>query len=272
MAVPRYEDRVHSGVGQSSAFICSSLALFGLEHQAEFTRLCTFERIGFARSFRSDALVCMTTPGSGIAVCLCCTSEVVERSMRRADIEPGQTCINWPETARVHDGYASTATCLCGLLLPRISNIRFANQKRTRHLAAHEQRPLLDDHGSRPCRPHDPLRPLARRPAGKVDAGRQRRENPLPARAEAVPRLPARDAHRRLGRHLARDGAPHRHDCAGTAPRSSPRSRSCAPGSTTAARSASWRSSGCLRPPASRPRRRRFRPRRSRPSSPPRRR
>ena len=58
-------DRVHSGVGQSSAFICSSLALFGLEHQAEFTRLCTFEQIGFARSFMSDALVCMTTPGSG---------------------------------------------------------------------------------------------------------------------------------------------------------------------------------------------------------------
>src|SRR4051794_7065413 len=68
MAIPRYEDRVHSGVGQSSAFICSSLALFGLEHEAEFTRPFRFERIGFARSFRPDALVCMTTPGSGDAV------------------------------------------------------------------------------------------------------------------------------------------------------------------------------------------------------------
>jgi hypothetical protein len=68
MAVPRYEDRVHSGVGQSSAFICSSLALFGLEHQAEFTRLCRFARIGFARSFRSDDLVSYDEPGSGVAV------------------------------------------------------------------------------------------------------------------------------------------------------------------------------------------------------------
>jgi hypothetical protein len=57
MAIPRYEDRVHSGVGQSSAFICSSLALFGLEHQAEFTRPFRFERIGFAGSFRADDLV-----------------------------------------------------------------------------------------------------------------------------------------------------------------------------------------------------------------------
>ena len=57
MAVPRYEDRVHSGVGQSSAFICSSLALFGLEHEAEFTRPFRFERVGFARSFTSDDLV-----------------------------------------------------------------------------------------------------------------------------------------------------------------------------------------------------------------------
>jgi hypothetical protein len=48
MAVLRYEDRVHSGVGQSSAFICSSLALFGLEHKPEFTRPFRFERIGFA--------------------------------------------------------------------------------------------------------------------------------------------------------------------------------------------------------------------------------
>ncbi len=57
MAVPRYEDRVDSGVGQSSAFICSALALFGSEHKAEFTRPCRFERIGFARSSRSDDLV-----------------------------------------------------------------------------------------------------------------------------------------------------------------------------------------------------------------------
>jgi hypothetical protein len=56
MAVPRYEDRVHSGVGQSSAFICSSLALFGLD-KAEFTGPFRLERIGFAGSFRSGALV-----------------------------------------------------------------------------------------------------------------------------------------------------------------------------------------------------------------------
>ena len=57
MAVPRYEDRVHSGVGQSSAFICSSLALFGLEHEAEFTRPFMFERIGFpARAYEAPLI------------------------------------------------------------------------------------------------------------------------------------------------------------------------------------------------------------------------
>ena len=56
MAIPRYEDRVHSGVGQSSAFICPSLALCGLKHKAEFTRPFRFERIGFAPSFRLGAV------------------------------------------------------------------------------------------------------------------------------------------------------------------------------------------------------------------------
>ena len=99
MAVPRYEDRVHSGVGQSSAFICSSLALFGLEHKAEFTRPFRFERIGFARSFRSDALVCMTTPGSGVAVWSLLhfgDGREVDATSRH---QRGRTYINWPETA-----------------------------------------------------------------------------------------------------------------------------------------------------------------------------
>jgi hypothetical protein len=66
MAVPRYEDRVHSGVGQSSAFICSSLALFGLQHKPEFTRPFRFERIGFARGFGAADLIVYDDAGFGL--------------------------------------------------------------------------------------------------------------------------------------------------------------------------------------------------------------
>ena len=79
---------------------------------------------------------------------------------------------------------------------------------RSRHVHAHEQRPLLDADGSRPDRPHPPDGPLAHRAEAPLDAGRDRRADPLPAGALAVPAVDPRDARARPGRDPPRNRAP----------------------------------------------------------------